>query len=183
MVPRMIHLHWNTYRRLTRLRVDAERDGAYRVAKRIHAVILNSEGRSSGEITHLLKAPRSRISEWLANYEAYGLEGVLEGFRSGRPALLSAAQLGDLTDIVDSGPVAYGFDCGVWTSPMIARLIAERFGLGYHPGHVRKLLHRIGFSVQRPRRVLARADAAQKERWQRKTFPNLKKKRKPTTGR
>jgi hypothetical protein len=58
---------------------------------------------------------------------------------------------------------------------MIARVIAERFGLGYHPGHVRKLLHRIGFSVQRPRRVLARADAAQRERWQRKTFPNLKK--------
>ena len=147
MVPRIIHLHWNSYRRLVRLRVDAERDGAYRAAKRIHAVILNSDARSSGEIAHLLKAPRSRVSEWLANYEAYGLEGVLEGFRSGRPALLSAAQLGDLTGIVDSGPVAYGFDCGVWTSPMIARVITERFGLGYHPGHVRKLLHRIGFSV------------------------------------
>lgn len=183
MVPRIIHLHWNTHRRLIGLRADAERDGAYRVAKRIHAVILNSEGRSSGEIAYLLKAPRSRVSEWLANYEAYGLEGLLEGFRSGRPALLSEAQLEDLADIVDSGPMAYGFDCGVWTSPMIARVIAERFGLGYHPGHVRKLLHRIGFSVQRPRRVLARADAAQRERWQRKTFPNLKKKRKPTTGR
>ena len=109
---------------MVRLRVDAERDGAYRVAKRIHAVILNSDARSSGEIAHLL-----------------------EGFRSGRPALLSAAQLGDLTDIVDSGPVAYGCDCGVWTSPMIARVITERFGLGYHPGHVRKLLPRIGFSV------------------------------------
>ena len=124
MVPRIIHLHWNSYRRLVRLRVDAERDGAYRVAKRIHAVILNSDARSSGEIAHLL-----------------------EGFRSGRPALLSAAQLGDLTGIVDSGAVAYGFDCGVWTSPMIARVITERFGLGYHPGHVRKLLPRIGFSV------------------------------------
>jgi len=114
--------------------MDAERDGAYRVAKRIQAVILNSDGRSSGEIAHLLKTPRSRVSEWLANYEAYRLEGVREGFRSGRPALLSAAQFGDLADIVDSGPVAYGFDCGVWISPMIVRVIAERFALGYHPG-------------------------------------------------
>ena len=183
MVPRILRLHWNTYRRLLRLRAEAERDGAYRVAKRIHAVILNAEGRSSGEVADLLKAPRSRVSDWLANYETYGLEGLLEGFRSGRPALLSAAQLTDLADIVDSGPVAYGFDCGVWTSPMIARVIAEQFGLSYHPGHVRKLLHRIGFSVPRPRRLLARADAAAKERWQRRTFPNLKKKRKPTTGR
>jgi transposase len=182
MVARIVHLHWSTYRRLVRLRTEAEQDGAYRVAKRIHAVLLNADGRSSGEIAHVLKAPRSRVSEWLANYEAYGLEGVLEGFRSGRPGLLSTAQLTDLADIVDSGPVAYGFDCGVWTSPMIGRVIAERFGFGYHPGHVRKLLHRIGFSVQRPRRVLVRADAAQKERWQRKTFPNLKKKRQRTTG-
>ena len=183
MVARIVHLHWSTYRRLVRLRTEAEQDGAYRVAKRIHAVLLNADGRSSGEIAHVLKAPRSRVSEWLANYETHGLEGLLEGFRSGRPALLSSAQLTDLADIVDSGPVAYGFDCGVWTSPMIARVTAEQFGLRYHPGHVRKLLHRLGFSVQRPRRVLARADTVAKERWVRKTYPNLKKKRTTTTGR
>ena len=73
MVPRILRLHWNTYRRLLRLRAEAERDGAYRVAKRIHAVILNAEGRSSGEVADLLKAPRSRVSDWLANYETYGL--------------------------------------------------------------------------------------------------------------
>jgi transposase len=183
MVPRVLHLHWSTYRRLARLRGQAEQEGAYRVAKRIHAVMLNSDGRSSGEIAHLLNAPRSRVSEWLANYETYGVEGLLEGFRSGRPALLSSVQLTDLADIVDSGPVAYGFDCGVWTSPMIARVIDEQFGLRYHPGHVRKLLHRLDFSVQRPRRLLARADAVARERWVRKTYPNLKKKRTTTTGR
>jgi transposase len=37
---------------------------------------------------------------------------------------------------------------------MIAWVIEEEFGVEYHPGHVRKLLHRWGFSVQRPHRVL-----------------------------
>ncbi len=35
---------------------------------------------------------------------------------------------------------------------MIAWVIEEEFGVQYHPGHVRKLLHGWGFSVQRPRR-------------------------------
>jgi transposase len=81
-----------------------------------------------------------------------------------------------LGDILDSGPVAYGLDRGIWTSPVIAWVIEEEFGVSYHPGHVRKLLHAMDFSVQRPRRVLARADAAEQERWQRRTYPNLKKK-------
>ena len=83
----------------------------------------------------------------------------------------------ELADIVESGPVAYGFDCGVWTSPMIGRVIEDEFGVTYHPGHVRKLLHDLGFSVQRPRKVLARADPEAQDKWHRHTFPNLKKKR------
>lgn len=176
MRPRIIALHPSTFRKLTRVQREAEREGAYRVARRVHAVLLNSEGRSSGEVAAILRAPRSRVSEWLANFEQYGLEGLLEGFRPGRPPRLGEAQLVQLYDIVESGPVAYGYESGVWTSPMIARVIEEEFGVSYHPGHVRKLLHAIGFSVQRPRRVLARADAEEQDRWHRRTFPNLKKK-------
>ena len=44
---------------------------SYRVAKRLQAVVLNSESHSSGELAGILKAPRSKVSEWLARYEAY----------------------------------------------------------------------------------------------------------------
>src|SRR5947208_14253958 len=58
---------------------------------------------------------------------------------------------------------------------MIAWVIEEEFGVPYHPGHVRKLLHAWGFSVQRPRRILARADVAAQNRWRRRIYPNQKK--------
>jgi len=66
---------------------EAERDGAYRVAKRLRAVVLNAEGRTSGELAAVLKAPRSKISEWLARYQADGStaswkDAGLEGRRS-----------------------------------------------------------------------------------------------------
>src|ERR1700736_4610254 len=169
MLARLLRLDPSTYKRLVRLSKEAEREGAYRVAKRLQAVVLNSEGRTSGDLARILKAPRSKVSEWLARYQAHGVEGLLEGYRSGRPARLTEAQHRRLGDILDSGPVAYGLDTGIWTSPMIAWVVEEEFGVQYHPGHVRKLLHRSGFSVQRPRRVLARANTFQQDRWQRYT--------------
>ena len=111
------------------------------------------------------------------------MDGLLEGYRCGRPPLLTAEQRAHLGDILESGPVAYGLDTGLWTSPMLAWVIEEEFGVAYHPGHVRKLLHNLGFSVQRPRRVLARADAEEQDRWHRRVYPNLKKKPKPKAGR
>ena len=182
MLPRLLRLHPLTYRRLIRLSKEAEQEGAYRVAKRLQAVVLNSEGRTSGDLARILKAPRSKVSEWLARYQAQSVEGLLEGYRSGRPARLTEAQHCRLGDILDSGPVAYGLDTGIWTSPMIAWVVEEEFGVVYHPGHVRKLLHDLGFSVQRPRRVLARADRHQQDRWHRHLYPRLKKKPAPRTG-
>ncbi len=86
MQPRLLWLHPKTYSRLVRLRKQAEQDGAYRVAKRLQAVVLNSKGRTSGELSGILEAPRSRVSEWLSRYQTYGVEGLLEGHRSGRTA-------------------------------------------------------------------------------------------------
>jgi transposase len=182
MLPRLLQLHPSTYQRLIRLSKEAERDGAYRVAKRLRAVVLNSEGHTSGELAEILQSPRSKVSEWLQRYQTDGVNGLLEGYRSGRPSQLTEKQQQQLGDILDSGPVAYGLDTGIWTSPMIAWVIGEEFGIQYHPGHVRRLLHAVGFSVQRPRRVLARADAAAQDKWHRRIYPALKKKPARGTG-
>ena len=42
MLPRLLRLHPSTYQLLIRLSKEAEKDGAYRVAKRLRAVVLNA---------------------------------------------------------------------------------------------------------------------------------------------
>lgn len=123
----------------------------------------------------ILKAPRSKVSEWLSQYQTNRVDGPLKGYRSGRPPRLTAEQRTQLGDIIDGGPVGYGLDTGIWTSPMLSWVIEEEFDITYHPGHVRKLPHAMGFSIQRPRRILARADAAAQDRWHRRTYPILRK--------
>jgi transposase len=55
-------------------------------------------------------------------------------------------------------------------------LIEERFGVTYHWKYVPELLHKLGFSVQRPRKRLSQADQQAQEYWLRKRLPELKKK-------
>jgi len=64
MLARILRLHYKTAEKLRRLRKEAEQDGAYRVAKRIHAVLLNNDGRTSGEIAEILDSSLSRVSQW-----------------------------------------------------------------------------------------------------------------------
>ncbi len=177
MRARFLQLNSKTVEELKALKQEAEKDGAGRVARRIHAVLLSQQEKTSGDIARILSAPRSKVSLWLQQYEEHGWEGLLEGHRSGRPRSLEDKRECQLCEILDSGPVAYGFMSAIWTSPMIARVIKEEFGIAYHPGHVRKLLKKLGFSVQRPKRQLAKADPILQDRWRRYTYPRLKKNR------
>jgi hypothetical protein len=79
VLPRLLRLHPSTHKRLVRLSKEAERDAAYRVAKRLRAVVLNSEGHTSGELARILQAQRSKVSQWLQRYQAEGVDGLLEG--------------------------------------------------------------------------------------------------------
>jgi transposase len=101
---------------------------------------------------------------------------LLEGHRSGRTAWLNEEQCIELGDIIDSGPIAYVYTSAIWSSTMIRDVIENEYNVEYHPGHVRKLLHKMNFSVQKPKRILIQADEEKREKWRRYIYPNFKKK-------
>jgi transposase len=179
MQPRFIKLHAKTKTFLKNKMAKAALDGADRVARRIHAVLLNGDGRTSTEIAKVLNVSREKVSEWLKIYDRSGFQELLEGERSGRPSRLSDIQKILLCDIIDSGPVAYGLLTGIWTSQVISNVIESEFNIHYHPGHVRKLLQDFGFSVQTPKRLLAAADKEKRDKWIAQTYPDIKKKPTP----
>ena len=165
-----------TLEKIRRLRREAMADKATRVMTRLHGIALSLEKYSVNEIARLLDVQRSTAHAWIRAWNDHGVDGLLEGHRSGRPSRLTAADRERIHDIVDSGPVAFGLNTGVWTSPIVAKVIEMEFGVTYHPGHIRKLLAEMGYSVQRPTAQLCRADVSKQRRWTRYTYPNLKKK-------
>lgn len=143
--------------------------------RRGQAVLGYLSGRRVVEIAADYDVTRGSVNRWLQWYEATGVEGLRTGKPPGAPPKLDAAQREELAAMVDAGPLAAGFQSGVWTGPMIGALIEKRYGVQYHKHNVPRLLHELGFSIQRPRKRLARADADKQATWLRKTFPAIKK--------
>lgn len=163
-------------RRLWALRDEAKASGDLDTWRRAKAVIGYIRGKSVISMTETLDVTRGSINKWLQWYEADGVEGLRTLAQPGRAPKLDAAQQQELATLVEAGPQAAGYSTGIWTGPMIGDLIHRHFRVRYHNHHVPWLLHRLGFSVQRPRKRLARADAEKQEVWLRKTFPEIKKK-------
>ena len=160
---------------LRRLVRKASRDQSLRVWKRAKAVLAYYEGQSVSEIMEAWELGRRTLYDCLERYRQEGVTGLLEGDHPGRTPRLTEENKLRLCDILDSGPVAYGRDTGIWTAPAIAQVITAEFDVRYHSHHVCKLLHQLGFSVQRPTRQLAAADPRRQREWVRTTYPALKK--------
>jgi transposase len=164
--------------KLLELRRQAQKDKEPRVVLRIQGILMSLEGHTTGEIAGHLKVHRSTVPLWIEQWNRHGKEGLLEGYRGGRPSGLSREERERLCDILDSGPVAYGLETGIWTSPLVRQVIEEEFRQQYHAGHVRKVLQQLGYSVQRPTTRLVQADVKQQRKWVRYRYPNLKPKAK-----
>jgi transposase len=152
----------------------------WREGRRRRAWELKEAGWKQTEIAAALGVTSGAVSQWLTRARA---EGVEEGLRShpasGRPPKLTAEQRAQLPALLDRGAEAYGFRGQVWTCKRVGEVIRRTFGVTYNPSHVGRLLHRLGYSVQRPiERATQRDEAAVRGWWERR-WPALKKK--PTT--
>ena len=152
------------------------REGDLACWRRGRAVLGYIEGRRFVDLAAEGDVTRGSVNRWLQWYEAAGIEGLLTETAPGPSPKLTEGQREALGELIDAGPQAAGYTAGIWTGPMIGDLIEQRFGVRYHNHHVPRLLHELGFSVQRPRKRLARADVEKQATWLRETFPAIKKK-------
>src|SRR5712691_5410540 len=152
----------------------------WRAGRRRRAWELKHLGWKPTEIAAALGVTSGAVSQWLTRARA---EGVEEGLRahpaSGRPPKLTAEQRAQLPALLDRGAAAYGFRGQVWTCKRVGAVIRRTFGVTDNPSPVGRLLHRLGYRVQRLiERATQRDEAAVRGWWERR-WPARKKK--PTT--
>jgi transposase len=87
---------------------------------------------------------------------------------------LSDYQLRKLERLLCQGAKKHGWPNELWTADRVARLIRQRFGVSFHPEHVRKILkRRLGWTSQKPRRKARERDDKEVERWFGDELPRL----------
>jgi transposase len=144
--------------------------------RRVRAIELHDEGRTQASIAKVLGVTEAAVSQWVKSAREGGREALRPKSRRGQGARLSDEQLRLLPLFLDLGPRAFGFSGELWTCSRIARIIAQEFGVEYHPDHVRRLMHRLHWSYQKP---IVRADARDEaliSEWLERRWPAIKRK-------
>jgi transposase len=136
---------------------------------RMQAGALFAAGHSQAEVAHQLGVARQVVSRWHARWRQSGKDAL----RSAGPApRLSDQQLAAVDQALRSGARAHGFDTDHWTLTRVATVIEQLTGVGYHPGHVWKLLrHRLHYRLQRPARRAVERDERAIARWVAEDWP------------
>lgn len=80
-----------------------------------------------------------------------------------------------LSQMLLKGPKAHGFSTDLWTRKRIAQVIHKRLAVRYHPGHVSRLLHLLGWTPQKPERRAYERDEEAVRTWIERDWPRIKK--------
>ena len=159
-------------------RVRAQKDGDERFARKLRAIwLVGKDHVTQGTAAKILEVDPNSVTRWVMAYVRKGIEGLRTKKAPGRRPLLTPAQEQRLAKIIENGPEAFGLDTGVWSGPIIRDVIERRFKIKYSVEQSRRILHKLGFSVQYPKHVLSEASQAAQDHWLKHTLPAIKKKR------
>jgi transposase len=158
--------------------VRPHRDTSLMEQRRLAAVPRFERGEPLASIARQLGVSRQAVFVWAQQWRRRGEAGLHRRPRPGRPPKLARTQLAQLPRLLAQGAEVYGFSSRIWTTQRVADLIRRRFGVRYDRDHVCRLLHRFGWSWQKPARRARERDEAGIQRWVEHTWPRLKKTRK-----
>jgi len=158
--------------------VSIPRDARVMEQRRLAAIPRLERGAPLSSIARQLAVSRQAVFVWAQQWRRGGEAGLHRRPRPGRPPKLARTQLAQLPRLLAQGAEVHGFSSRIWTTQRVADLIRRRFGVRYDRDHVCRLLHRFGWSWQKPARRARERDEAGIQRWGQHTWPQLKKTRK-----
>ena len=150
------------------------RDFAGLEQRRLEAARMFAHGASQAEVARTFGVSAQAASVWYRRWHGGGEAALRGAGRAGRRPRLSAAELDAVAQALGKGPQVFGFDTELWTLARIAAVIEQLTGVRFHPGHVWRLLRRLGWSPQRPARRARERDEAEIARWREQEWPRIK---------
>jgi len=143
--------------------------------RRRRALALLDQGYSLNEVGRRIGCAAVSVMRWRDARRRGGAQALQVRFSPGRPWKLGEAERKRLVRMLLQGATAHGWRTNLWTTARIAQLVRREFQVEYHRDHIGRLLHRLGWSVQKPERRALERDEAAIERWKQKDWPRIKK--------
>jgi len=143
--------------------------------RRRKAVELWQQKMTLADIADAVGASTSSVKRWRDAYLQAGDEGLNSTPHPGPRSRLNSKQKVQLAKILLRGAQASGYANELWTCPRVLEVIQQRFGVVYHVDYIGTLLHKLGWSVQKPEQRARERDEAAIQRWRKEDWPRIKK--------
>jgi transposase len=127
------------------------------------------------DVAQAVQASTSSVKRWRDAFAAHGSEGLNSAPPPKHPSRLTDKQQQRLIRTLLRGARASGYPNDLWTCPRVLAVIERLFGVTYHVDYVGTLLHKLGWSVQKPEQRARERDETAIQRWRKEEWPRIKK--------
>src|ERR1700680_673384 len=144
--------------------------------RRFLAARLLQQGVLQAEVARQVGVHRQSVGRWAQQLAGGGRRWLKKAGRAGRKPRLKAVALRRIERGLKRGPQALGYETDLWTSWRVAHLIESECEVRYHPSQAWRILRQLGWSCQRPVGRALERDEAKIRHWNKKRWPEIKKK-------
>jgi transposase len=135
---------------------------------RIQGLLLVHQGYREADAAATIGVGRRTLQEWIRRYRDRGIAGLSKGPYPGGTSRLTQQQQAELSKIIEAGPRNAGLDTGVWSAPILVKLVEHLYGVSYSSSHMGRILHSLRLSVQYPIRKYPKAGENAREQRRKK---------------
>ena len=144
-------------------------------ARRRVAARLFAQGKSLAKVAAAVGSSLSSASRWKQAWRHGGVRTLRAKPHPGREPKLSRQAQRKLLTALRLGSRHWGYAPDGWSAPLVQDLIRRLFAVDYHPDYVGTLLHRLGWSPQKPEQLARERHEAEIAHWRIERWPQLKK--------
>lgn len=135
-----------------------------------------AKGIAQAEVARRLKVSRPSVHAWHNAWAKGGMEALKsKRGRFGRISRLTEPKVEMVKAAILRGPRQAGFSTDMWTLARIAKVIKNVASVSYHPNHVWRVLHSLGFTCQMPGTKPKERNEKAIRRWVRVAWPAIQK--------
>jgi transposase len=133
-----------------KLRPLARRSKDVNRSRRLLSLAAVRDGMDRGAAAKIGGMDRLTLRDWVHRFNASGPGGLLDNWTEGPKPRLSEDELAQFAQIVEAGPDREKDGVVRWRRVDLKRVIAERFGVDFHPRYVGKLFSHISARPRHP---------------------------------
>ena len=136
--------------------------------RRIIGIALTREGKLTREaVAKRLKTDSDRIRAWIVRYNKDGIDGLRDLPGRGDKPTMSPRQEKSLSRALGRSPRKAGINSNIWTGRAVQELLAEKGWFECSLAGAYAIIHRLGFTLQRPNRQSLEAEPKAAKRFMR----------------